>query len=233
MATEKPTVVEALLAVMEDVRGVAKREKHDAPGAKFMFRGIDSVVNAVGPALRTHRVLVMPMLESADHRDVRTSNDKASRECTVQVRYRFYGPSGDHIDAVVPGESMDSGDKGTAKAMSVAFRIALLQALCLPTDDTDPDAQSYERGAPMQRQRPTEQQNGHVEDSAPAARKSLAAHCEQMGYDLGAVAAKFREKYRQELGEATDATRVRAFTKLLAGMPELELKAAAGNGATQ
>ena len=40
---------------------------------------------------------------------------------------------------------MDAGDKATAKAMSVAFRTALLQSLCLPTDDIDPDAQSYER----------------------------------------------------------------------------------------
>ena len=42
---------------------------------------------------------------------------------------------------------MDSGDKATAKAMSVAFRTALLQALALPTDEPDPDSQSYERSS--------------------------------------------------------------------------------------
>ena len=45
----------------------------------------------------------------------------------------------------MPGESMDFGDKGAPKAMSVAYRIALLQTLCIPTDDPDPDSQSYER----------------------------------------------------------------------------------------
>jgi hypothetical protein len=45
----------------------------------------------------------------------------------------------------VLGEAMDSGDKAVAKAMSVAFRIALLQALALPTDEPDPDSYSYER----------------------------------------------------------------------------------------
>ena len=40
---------------------------------------------------------------------------------------------------------MDGGDKATAKAMSVAFRIALLQALALPTSEPDPDSTSYER----------------------------------------------------------------------------------------
>jgi len=42
---------------------------------------------------------------------------------------------------------MDSGDKATAKAMSVAFRTALLQSLSLPTDEVDPDATSYERSS--------------------------------------------------------------------------------------
>jgi hypothetical protein len=42
---------------------------------------------------------------------------------------------------------MDAGDKATAKAMSVAFRTALLQSLSLPTDDVDPDAHSYERSS--------------------------------------------------------------------------------------
>ena len=43
---------------------------------------------------------------------------------------------------------MDVGDKGTPKAMSVAYRIVLLQMLCIPTDEPDPDSQSYERAAP-------------------------------------------------------------------------------------
>jgi hypothetical protein len=40
---------------------------------------------------------------------------------------------------------MDWGDKGTPKAMSVAFRTFLLQALTIPTDEAEPDAQVYER----------------------------------------------------------------------------------------
>lgn len=139
----KPTIIEALLAVMGDVQAVGKAERNTEQG--YNFRGIDAVVNAVGPAFRTHGVLAMPYKSTANYRDVLTSRGKPSRECTVTVTYRFYGPAGDFIDAEVPGESMDFGDKGTAKAMSVAYRILLLQALCIPTDDVDPDASSYER----------------------------------------------------------------------------------------
>jgi hypothetical protein len=63
----------------------------------------------------------------------------------VKVTYTFIGQAGDAISATVVGEAMDAGDKATAKAMSVAFRTALLQALCLPTDEPDPDSNSYER----------------------------------------------------------------------------------------
>lgn len=139
----KPTVYEALSKVMADVQAVGKGDRNREQG--YDFRGIDAVVNAVGPKLREHGVLVVPELLESTWRDVRTSRDKPARECTVKVRYRFYGPAGDFVEAVTPGESMDFGDKGAAKAMSVAFRIALLQALCIPTHEPDPDASSYER----------------------------------------------------------------------------------------
>lgn len=145
MSTEKPTVVEALTRVMAAVSPVGK-DGHNSQ-QNYKFRGIDAVVNEVAPKLREHGVIVLPEVLAANYRDVQTSSGKPSRECTVKVRYRFYGPAGDCIDVIVPGESMDFGDKGTAKAMSVAFRIALLQALCIPTGDADPDSQSYERAS--------------------------------------------------------------------------------------
>jgi hypothetical protein len=40
---------------------------------------------------------------------------------------------------------MDSGDKAANKAMSVAHKYALLQALCIPTEEmADPDRESFE-----------------------------------------------------------------------------------------
>lgn len=141
--SDKPSIYEALSAVMDDVQAVRKGDRNAQQG--YSFRGIDAVVNAVGPALRKHGVIAVPHATEARYRDVQTSTGKPSRECTVVVTYRFYGPAGDFIEATVPGESMDFGDKGAPKAMSVAYRIALLQALCIPTDEPDADSQSYER----------------------------------------------------------------------------------------
>lgn len=139
-------VHEAIAAVMKDVTEVGKGDRNDFH--KFMFRGIDRVINEVGPALRRHGVLVIPELRDLTSRDVTTSKDKSTREVTVTVAYTFIGPEGDQLTAVVPGEAQDSGDKAVSKAMSVAFRTALLQSLTIPTEQRDPDTQSYERGRP-------------------------------------------------------------------------------------
>lgn len=139
-----PTIVQSLNEVMKAVGAIAKSDRNSAQG--FNFRGIDSVVNAVSPQLQKHGVVVMPSVEDYDYESVEIGKNRTVMgHVKVKVTYTFVGPEGDSIKATVVGEAMDSGDKATAKAMSVAFRTALLQSLCLPTDDIDPDAQSYER----------------------------------------------------------------------------------------
>lgn len=132
----------ALAAVMADVDHVAKQDRNEHQ--KFMFRGIDAVVNAVGPALRKHKVIVVPDIESVTHSAVTTSTNKPANACRVVVAYHFIAVDGSLITAKVAGEAWDHGDKATPKAMSVAFRTALLQALALPTDDPDPDSHTYQ-----------------------------------------------------------------------------------------
>jgi hypothetical protein len=141
--SDQPTIYAAFSAAMEEVQAVRKEGFNDSQ--RYNFRGVDQVVNAVGPIFRKHHIIPMPHHCVAEYRDVLTSTGKPTREVTVSGTYRFYGPAGDFIEAVIPGESLDSGDKGTAKAMSVAYRIVLLQSLCIPTDDRDPDQDSYER----------------------------------------------------------------------------------------
>ena len=137
----------AIARVMHDVRHVGKGDFNDFH--KFRFRGIDLVLNSVGPALRRHGVIVFPELLDLASQGVATSGGKQTREVTLQVRYTFVGPLGDSLAATVPGEAQDSGDKAVSKAMSVAFRTALIQCLAIPTDEDDPDAASYERDDPL------------------------------------------------------------------------------------
>lgn len=208
--TEQLSVVEALSKVMEDVRAVAKADRNTQQN--YSFRGVDAVMNAVGPALRTHGVVVMPICEEANYRDVTTSTGKPSRECTVLVRYRFYGPKGDFIEAVTPGESMDFGDKGAPKAMSVAYRIVLLQALCLPTHEAEPDAATYERATGAR--------------TVTAARDELTGAIHRHKWSEQVVKDKFAGIYPAGLDAETDVERIDKFRKWLTSQPQHELVAA-------
>ena len=146
-------VYAALAAVMEEVQSVAKKDRNTH--SNYNFRGIDAVMNAVGPALRKHQVVVVPQLDTVTYETVETSRGKSSTACRVEVTYLFFAADGSCLATKVAGEAWDSGDKACPKAMSVAFRTALLQSLCLPTDEADADESTYER-APAQAAAPVE-----------------------------------------------------------------------------
>lgn len=140
--------------VMGEVRGIGKGDWYGKPGERgsYRFRGVDAALNSFGPACRLHGVLVLPVRVEPSYRDVKTSTGKNSRECTVVVTYRIVGPAGDYIEVQSAGESMDSADKGTAKAIATALRSLLLYGGLVPTGDPDPDASGVERGeAPVRK----------------------------------------------------------------------------------
>jgi hypothetical protein len=138
------TIAQALTEVMKEVGAVGKKDRNASQG--FNFRGIDAIVNAVSPALQKYGVIVVPSVEDYEYSSVEIGKNRTVMgHVKLKVSYTFIGAGGDAIKATVVGEAMDSGDKATAKAMSVAFRTALLQTLSLPTDEPDPDSQSYER----------------------------------------------------------------------------------------
>ena len=144
--SEHPTVYEAWSRVMAAVQSVGKNDYNDHQ--KFNFRGIDAVVNAVGPALRSENAVVVPFASHivADERYT-TAKGAAMRGVTLNVIFRVYGPHGDYFEGQACGEASDSGDKAIPKAHSVAYRTFLLQSLCIPTDEPDPDSESHERVA--------------------------------------------------------------------------------------
>jgi hypothetical protein len=136
-----------VLAVMQDVQAVGKKDRNQAQG--FNFRGIDAVMNAVGPALRKAGGFIAPTVNSVEYTNAPTKNGGVANIARINVTYTVYGSDGSTISGDVAAEAFDSGDKATAKAMSVAYRTFLLQLLCLPTDEPDPDTFTYETAAPV------------------------------------------------------------------------------------
>lgn len=134
--------------VMVDVQNVPKADKMTEGPARYSYRGIDRVLNAVGPALRRHGVAVIPVEVDATFEAGRTKAGGSMRAWNVIVRYEIRGPAGDSMPGAAAGEAFDTSDKGTTKALTIALRNFYINALALPTGDKrlDPEAQHIERG---------------------------------------------------------------------------------------
>lgn len=139
----------AWIRVMRDVKAVRKDKvadiKTDKGGYRFNFRGIDQVLNAVGPALRRHGVMVLPTKI-----EVKQAGQRM-RETLVEVSYEITGPTGDTKHVASAGEGLDVGERGLAKALTTAYRNMLIVALTIPTDDPklDPDMVNVQREEPI------------------------------------------------------------------------------------
>lgn len=196
------TIYQALSAVMNDIQGVGKDDWNDAPGAKYNFRGVDAVINAVGPVLRKHSVIIVPELVSADYASVIVGKNRTEMSSVrLQVKFHWFGPEGDSVVASVAAESFDSGDKATAKAHSVAYRTALIQTLCLPTDDRDPEQDVYERA---EEQSPV--------DPAIAAREELLALLAEKNIEPGEASERFTADGNGNIGRSTNVKAITALT---------------------
>jgi hypothetical protein len=143
-----PLIYGKIADAMADIDAVAKRGEYKGDGVRYNFRGVDDVVNAVGPILRKHRIVPGVWLEKVERRDTQTTKGNATRETTVEVLFTLTAEDGSSREYRIPGEALDTSDKGTAKAMSVAYRIWLIQAFAIPTDEPDPDSERHERGEP-------------------------------------------------------------------------------------
>lgn len=143
--TKTLTLVERLIEVKKEIGAVGKNDRNSAQG--FNFRGIDAVINAVAGPFMKHGIVSYPAHVISVKRGTGTTNGgKTMNTIDVVVQYAFTDGE-DTLYFEAPGEAFDSGDKATPKAMSVAYRTALLQALNLPTDEPDPDIYSYQADA--------------------------------------------------------------------------------------
>lgn len=196
MTDPKPTVFEAWSKVMGAVQTIEKSERNRDQG--FNFRGIDTVVNAVGPVLREHQVIVIPTAEEITTERYTTAKGTAMKSATVLMRYTVYGPTGDSLSGVAYGEAADSGDKAVSKAQSVAYRVFLLQGLTIPTNEPDPDSSSHDRAA--------------FNPEAQTARDELVALCEELGIGLDTAMNDYAKDNKQDIRQATDPGPIRALT---------------------
>ena len=195
---EKKNIYESIHAVMEEVGAIGKQKRNAQQG--FLYRGIDDVMNALNPALINHRLFIVP--EVMEHRREERQTVKGGNliYSVCRVKYTFYAEDGSHVEAVVVGEGMDSGDKASNKALSAAFKYACFQVFCIPTEEMlDPDAEIH-KTRPSGHQDAPPTSRPQKESSEPRISQEqfndLMRECERTGKSWRAICGLYKvEKF--------------------------------------
>lgn len=119
--------------IIGSIGAIGKTKKNQQQG--YSFRGVDDVYAALSDKLAEHGVTIVPVLKEIHRDKFTTKNGTAMFQVSATVEYHIYADDGSNIVACVAGEAMDSGDKATPKALSMAYKYMAFQVFCIPTDE--------------------------------------------------------------------------------------------------
>lgn len=153
-------------------KGISKDSKNEQQG--FKFRGIDAVLNRMSQHLVDADLVIVPCIRSREVNERVNSRGNPLFYVTVQVDFTIFSTvDGSFVVCSVPGEAMDSGDKATNKALSIAYKYMAFQLFAIPIDD-DPDRTTHELGRKKDLDPPQQQEATLTEADQEIVRKLLA-----------------------------------------------------------
>ena len=186
MAENTPLIYKKIIEVMADINAIGKDRRNQQQG--FQFRGIDDVMNELHSSLAKCGVFVLPKVLEETRTTGKTSRGGDMFYTRLKINFGFYAEDGSHVDAVVIGEAMDTGDKASNKALSIGLKYAMLQVFCIPTEDEkDPDAVSPQPAAGTMQQ-PQQKKPAAKFDFEPKGGETTPAEKKEIG---GLLASKY------------------------------------------
>ena len=195
-----PLIYKKIIEVMADINAIGKDRRNQQQG--FQFRGIDDVMNELHSSLAKCGVFVLPKVLEETRTTGKTARGGDMFYTRLKINFGFYAEDGSHVDAVVIGEAMDTGDKASNKALSIGLKYAMLQVFCIPTeDDKDPDAVSPQPAAGTMQQQPQQKKPAVKFDFEPKGGETTPEEKKELGGllstkypDGGAVFSKAEAK---------------------------------------
>lgn len=117
--------------------GIAKLSRNKDQG--YNFRGVEAAMNEMSPILIRNGITITPSYSELNVSERESKSGGKLRFVTVKGSFKFEAEDGSFVVGEAYGEGMDSSDKATSKATSVAFRTALFQQFVVPTMAIDPE----------------------------------------------------------------------------------------------
>ena len=157
-----PEIFRLVPMVRAEIGAIVKAKKNESQG--YRFRGIDDILNAVGPALTKCGITLSTTIVSATEDLVATEDPRLAKLdewlrlkakfrwvifAKIHLRVTLYAPDGSNVSFEAFGSACDhNGDKAANKAHSVAYKYAMTLGLCIPVEEGDMDDSDHDDRVP-------------------------------------------------------------------------------------
>ena len=134
-------VYQAINAIAAELAETGIAKTHSNEEGDYRYRSIEDVLGALAPLLARHRLCVLPRMR--ERQASQCGPAESGQLVIVHAAFDLVSAlDGSKHTIESFGEALDESDKGSAKAMSAAYKAAMLQAFCIPVPQEDADARS-------------------------------------------------------------------------------------------
>lgn len=138
-----PQVFKAISRITASFARAGIAKSHMNIEDQYLYRSIDDVQRRLAPLLAKHGLCVLPRVVRRESVDCTGFGDLALRSVRLLVAFDLVSTrDGSRHRVSGWGEALDPSDKGTAKAMSAAYKSAMIHLFCIPSNSDDPERES-------------------------------------------------------------------------------------------
>jgi hypothetical protein len=123
---------------MREIGALGKDSTNKEQG--WNYRSAEAVYNRSQPLFARHGIFSVPKVLNHQREKGETRKGTPMFWSIMEVEYTFFHKDGSSISCVVTGEGMDTSDKASSKAQTMAHKKAICQILNIPYAVDDPDA---------------------------------------------------------------------------------------------
>lgn len=141
---ETKLIYQKIAKIMKEVPVIPKDRKTES-GQKYKFRGIDDMYNSLHELFAANGVFFTSEILDTKREERQSKSGGLLIWAISDIKFTFYAEDGSNISSVMRGEAMDTSDKASNKAASVALKYALMQLLLIPTEeDNDTENENHQ-----------------------------------------------------------------------------------------
>ncbi|MFL6726964.1 MAG: ERF family protein [Sphingomicrobium sp.] len=139
-----PSVYAAINAVSAELAKAGIAKSHINQADDYQYRSIDDLLDRLAPLLAEKKLCVLPRVLERSVTERRDDGQHLLFHVCLRVAFTLTSvDDGSSHSVEAYGEALDPSDKATAKAMSAAYKSAMIQTFCIPLSGSeDPERSS-------------------------------------------------------------------------------------------